>query len=345
MDHNIKSKPVVSGAIKPERIEEIEQVTDRIFGARPTRVAIPGGKSRPVYIIEIEGRPYVVAKRSNKYDAKVEAAVLKGLTTSDLVPGFIGKHGRWIAQEFIPGKRLPVLIDEAKNEVERKTLAELGIKSLLAIQHAADAARLRRSVPRLGVVKGWVEGRIHKVDEISEALAINPPSLNRTAIAQIYDVSQTDFVKWDARPGNALVDGPNVRWFDWEDCGRRNRIDDLVCFMADEWTNLDADTEDALIKDYLPSFSRALGAEWSERYFYVAGCLQILYRLSLATNYYHRDGEWWDRKYCLDGDKVGVTAQEVGRLTRRLERWSQRVEIMLPFCSWAQQVRSELNIK
>lgn len=345
MDHNIKSKPIVSGVMKPERIEEIEQVTDRIFGARPTRVAIPGGKSRPVYIIEIEGRPYVVAKRGNKYDAKVEAAVLKGLTASELVPGFIGKHGRWIAQEFIPGKRLPVLIDEAKNEEDRKSLTELGLKSLLAVQHAADAARLRRSVPRLGIVKGWVEGRIQKVDEISEALTIDTPPLNRTAIAQIYDVSQTDFIKWDARPGNALVDGSNVRWFDWEDCGRRNRIDDLVCFMADEWTNLETDTEDALIKDFLPLFRRAQGAEWSQNYFYVAGCLQILYRLSLATNYFHRDGKWWDREYCLHGDKVGVTSQEVGRLTHRLARWSQRVEIMSPLGSWAQQVRSELKIE
>jgi hypothetical protein len=345
MDFEKAAKLVTAAPIKPEVILEIEDVTDRIFNARPTRVAIPGGKSRPVYIVEIDGRPYVIAKRSDKHDAKVEAAVLKGLTQSKLVPGYIGTHGRWIVQEFIPGKRLPVLIDEAADETERKALAELGLNSLLQVQEAADAARLRRSVPRLGVVSGWIDGRISKVDRISNTLNIDMPLLNRTLIKQIYDVSQTDFIKWDARPGNALVHDGHVKWFDWEDCGRRNRIDDLVCFLADEWMALSPETENELIDTFLPAFSRSQDPTASARYFYVAGCLQILFRLGLAINYYDRDGEWWDRAYCLQGDKVGVTPQELSRLTHRLGRWSQKVDVLMPLVAWATDIRMSLKIK
>lgn len=339
-----KLKTPKSKVIKPERVAEIEAITRKVFDIPPTRVALPGGTSRPVYIIDMAGKPYVIAKRDNKYDAKVEAIVLKALSPSGHVPEFIARQGKWIIQEFIDGTRLPIIIDEEADMSTRVKYVSQGLDSLLDIQDIARRLRLEQKVPRLGVVEKWIPRRIGAVDEISSMLNINGPDLQRRAIGNIYNYKQTDFVKWDSRPGNALRKDNKTIWFDWEDCGRRCRLDDLVCYLSDEWTNISAEAEGSLIEKYLPLFWRDSSDERATHYFYVAGCLQILFRLRLAVRYYDRDSKWWDRDYCLAGDKVGVTPGEVLRLCERLMRWSRQDEILHPFGPWAREVLSVLQI-
>jgi len=293
--------------LNDKRADEIESLTRRIFDTTPTRVAFPGGKSRSVFMAEIDGKTYAFAKRGNKYDAKVESIVLKALSPSGLVPAFIARNGKWVVQQCLFGKRLPILLDENENSTERTLMVAQALDGLVEIQRLAHQARLQTKVPRLGVVDNWIENRIGYVDKISGLLDINAPQLNRKAIKIMFDVRQSDFVKWDARPGNALVEDGHYRWFDWEDCGKRCSMDDLVCLLSDEWTNVESKDEAKL-------------------------------------EYRTRDGKWWDRDQCLKGDKVGVTAREVTRLCDRMIDWSQNLEMLKPYADWATDVKRVLGL-
>lgn len=330
--------------VDEKRADEIENLTRRIFDTVPTRIAFPGGKSRSVFIAEIKGETYAFAKRGNKFDAKVESSVLKALSPSGLVPAFIARNGKWVVQQCLFGKRLPILIDEQSDLSERVTMVSDALESLYQIQQIAHRARLQSKVPRLGVVDGWIDHRIGAVDKISKLLHISPPILQRKAIKNIFDVRQTDFVKWDARPGNALVENGQYRWFDWEDCGKRCALDDLVCFISDEWTNIDAKSEVVILNEFIPKFGKRMPADKALQYFFVAGCLQLSFRLKLAVEYRTRDNKWWDREHCLKGDKVGVTASEVTRLCDRMINWAENLEILKPYADWAETVKKSLNL-
>ena len=333
-----------SDVLDDGRLGEIEKLTRKVFGQSPDRVAFPGGTHRTAFIADIGGKMYVLAKRGNKHDARLEAIVLKTLAKTGHTPEFIALQGRWLVQQCIPGPRLPVVLDQVENMEEREKLLSDALHSLVVLHNAAHEERLQHRVPKIGVVKNWLDNRIRETDTVSDLLGIAKPELNRSAIADALKASHKDFVKWDARPGNALVHNDVHYWFDWEDCGRGRALDDLTCVLSDEWSLIDAAGEDRLIEKFLSAFRRDYSEDEAYRYLMISGLVQISFRLRLAIKYKLEDNNWWSRSKCLAGDKVGVTPQEVGRLCERGTRWAKRVGLLLPYVDWIDQVSERLEL-
>ena len=327
-----------------ERRAEVERLAHRIWGRAPERVAFPGGKSRSAFIADMGGdAPVVVAKRDSERDAQLEATVLKGLASSGSTPLFVARDGVWLVQECVAGTRLPILLDQEPGAVERRL--DDALDGLVAIREAAAESGLVHRVPKLGVRRGWFRARIREMHDAADTLGVARPVLDEQALTAVLDVRHRDFVKWDARPGNALVrpDGRTV-WFDWEDCGRHDPMDDLVCLLADEWTPLDAAAETRLLDRHLPRFAGRRSADEACRDHAVMALVQIGFRLRLAAGYWAKRERWWDRDHCLQGDKVGVTANEVANLVAKGRRTAEGHALTRPYLPFLDAVEERLEL-
>ncbi|MEM7299914.1 MAG: hypothetical protein AAF468_02430 [Pseudomonadota bacterium] len=340
----IRTGPKSSDFVQGDKIAEIERLTRDVFDATPNRVAFPGGAHRSAFIVDIADGLYVIAQRENANDAQLEGIVLKTLSPTGHVPEFVAHRGAWLIQQCVPGQRLPILIDEAVTSEQRLTLATQALDALATICEAAHSASLQHRTPRLGVRPGWLQDRIMLPGSVSRRLDIAPPEIDPREIHKVMDVKHRHFIKWDSRPGNALFQDGRMVWFDWEDAGRRHAIDDLVCFFADEWLQLDIDDEDRLIDHMLERFAPNQKPDSAMHYFHVAGLVQIGFRLQLAVKYWSRESEWWDRQMCLSGDKVGVTPEEVTRLVRRGLRWSDRQQMLKGYQPWLRNIAAKLDL-
>jgi hypothetical protein len=99
--------------------------------------------------------------------------------------------------------------------------------------------------------------------------------------------------------------------------------------------------EPELLADYLAEFTGDdPAAAWD--YLMTFGTLHMCVRLSLILSR-KEDGDWWDRDYCLGGDKIGVTLPEALTLARRAARWSAASTLLAPLSPWFNDVASRMQ--
>ncbi|MEE9314771.1 MAG: phosphotransferase [Rhizobiaceae bacterium] len=315
-----------------------------IFGRLPERVAFPGGPSRSAFVVDMGDAAFIFAKRKSVGDARLEADVLQSLGETGYVPKLRAVRKRWVVQECLLGHRLPVLLDQMDAMEERKETVTKALNSLLHIQEAAMADGLQHRVPEIGIAKDWVWNRTGAAKRMSNQIGIQEPALDRQWLTKCMDVERTEFIKWDARPGNALVDGERAYWFDWEDCGRGIALNDLAFVLCDEWMNLDAAAQTSLEQHFLPLFNRTKSPDEGYEYLRVFGVTHTVIRLRMALKYRIKDGRWWDRQKCLAGDKVGVTESETSRLISRGKRLANDVPQLRPYIAWFDEIAAYFDI-
>jgi len=231
-----------------------------------------------------------------------------------------------------------VILDQMTSMKERGKIVSRALESLLHLQEAAMAGGLHRRVPAIGAANNWSWNRTGAAKRMSKQIGIAAPELDRKWLAGKLDVKHSDFIKWDARPGNAMVDGEMVRWFDWEDCGRGCTLNDLAFVLCDEWSCLDGETELKIEKHFLPLFSKFESLDEGQEYLRLFGMTHTVLRLRMALKFRIRDGKWWSRDMCLAGDKVGVTSTETARLVARGKRLADDVAQLRPYINWLDEV-------
>ncbi|MEP0944442.1 MAG: phosphotransferase [Rhizobiaceae bacterium] len=333
-----------SDVFDEERTAQVSRLSDKVFGRPPNRVAFPGGQSRSAFIADMGDAPYVFAKREDRDDAQLEGIVLRTLGDSGYVPRLKAIVDNWVVQEFIAGERLPVVMDAEPSFAEREKLVAASLESLVHIHEQAHAQNLQHRVPKIGTVDNWLWDRTGAAKRISKTLNIAPPELDREKLVQRMTVKRDEFIKWDARPGNAMVTANKILWFDWEDCGRSKALDDLAFVLCDEWLDVGIDGEWRLLDTYFPFFNRSLSPHHGRHYLRLFGVVHMILRIRMAQKLYSRRNEWWDREYCLKGDKVGVTPTEMARLVNRAKRWSDGVDELKPIPAWLDSLADRLNL-
>ena len=328
-----------------ERTERVREISLRFFGRLPKRVAFPGGKSRSAFVVDMGDGVYIFADRKKVPAAQLEGIVLKSLGPSGQVPKLVGVHSHWVVQECMIGERMPVVLDGYDSMDDKEALNVSAIESLITLHDQAADSNLSYRVPKLGQTEGWLKGRIDAIAEISKAIDVPTPLIDRKKLYYKMDVKRDEFVKWDARPGNALVTPDGVSWFDWEDCGRSKSIDDLAFLLLDEWNSIDEATESRLLDKYLPTFCRSQSLDEGSEYFRTFGVTHCVGRLKRSLRLRARKNKWWDRDHCLQADKVGVTPEETGRLLTRIRRYSDGVSVLKPLPAWVERIAEKYAIE
>ena len=296
----------------------------------PVRIEYPGGASRCSVRAVVEKNSYIVTRRKSAPRAALEAGVLRELRAAGApVPQVIAFDGEWLIQEDLGERRLSAALG-AGDVRSAGTWVARAAAALLLCQRAADKAALAQRVAPIGATPEWLTGLLSTPGRVAAQLDLPDPDIGALITPGQMAPRQYSFVKWDARPGNALrvEDGANdggVGWVDWEHCGARDALDDLAWLLCDEYMPDDAELEAALLKRFLPLFAIQSQRSPEDALVYLSrfGSLHSCMRLSLVLKH-KGEGAWWDPEVCERTDRVGVTAQGARRLCKRGARWSRR---------------------
>ena len=322
----------------------LSRATETLLNTQVVGVEYPGGKSRESYrMLLADGLSVIATRRTSLQLARREVSTLSALNLHDApVPRLLGtNHSQILIQEELIGQRLSEALKDADAE-RYSELIDSALTSLVAIHEAASAEQLEGKVDALGEEEGWIHGLLRRPGVIGEYLDNPAPELDSATLTALLRIRQPRFIKWDARPGNALVtDTGVVKWFDWEHAGKRNRLDDMAWVMGDEYLPDHPEAERSLIDKFLPLFSDGADANVAYDYLMAYGSFHIVVRIGLILKYM-TDG-WWDIDKCIQEDKVGVSLECATRLCQRGARWSAECELTAPLSDWF--VASERKIR
>lgn len=299
--------------------DEIASICRAILGADPAGVTYPGGQDRKTVVATVAGREVVVTKRSSGSRASLEALVLRTLGGESGVPELLGHRGQFVLQSKLQGQRLSEAL-ELGELARRKSLLVSAGTVLIELQSKANASTLLDRAPKIGVRDGWQRDFARTPERLAELIGVQDFEVDIDPIVEVLEVRLPSFVKWDSRPGNALVDtSGQVGWFDWEHCGVASAEDDLVWLLADEWSPNVPEAEFELLK--LLAETREVEFNALVERFHTKAVLHSMIRLGLIFRR-KGDGPWWSAKSSLENDRVGVSLAHVRRVVARADRWA-----------------------
>ena len=309
--------------------------SEKLLVTKVQSVEYPGGRSRKsCCLVLADNRNVIATRRRSRERAITEHKIMTELAAHEVaIPKVVAFDGRLLLQEKIEGQRLSEALHDAQDySVEQ--LLDTALQNLAAIQQAGSACGLERNLPCLGDSQDWIIQLLRRPAVIGRHLGIKPKRPQLDQLVELLQVRDPRFIKWDARPGNALVqENGNVVWFDWEHCGTRNRLDDMVWLLADEYVPNDKDIEERFLKKHIVNFADQLSIDEARAYFYAYGIFHMVMRLALILDNKGK-GDWWSLDYCLKGDKVGITLQTAQRLCLRAARWAEKSELTEALQPW-----------
>ena len=269
--------------------------------------------------------PVIVSFRPKHNRAETERAVLKELAPKGaLIPRLLASDGKkMLIQEEITGERLSEAM-HGQDESRVEQLLDAALTSLADTHRMGSESGFDTSLATLGDSFEWLVGLLDRPAVIGNFLKVPAPQPNLKELESLLAVRKPRFIKWDSRPGNAMVrEDDKVYWFDWEHCGARNRLDDMAWLLADEYVPDYPAAEERLIKKHVANFADDLSVDEARQYLSAYGVFHSSVRLGLICKY-KTQGDWWGQDYCLKHDKVGITWESMLRVCDRGARWAKQ---------------------
>lgn len=323
--------------------DEVKSICADLLCTKVDDIEFPGGSSRESVRVRIAGKGLIVTRRKKLQRARLESGVLRILNQHNApVPHLIAYRGNYLIQQDVGSNRLTQRLSTA-NKKDVLTLLESALASLLAIHKVGKNSEPLQSITTLGKDPQWLGSFVRSAERLGSRLNLPAPVLAFDKLAMLLHVDQPCFIKWDARPGNAVVrESGKVIWIDWEHCGKRHPLDDVAWLLSDEYTPHLEELEDALIAKILPSFAHGYSQSRAQEYLSVYGTMHACIRLAMIRRYQEKNG-WWDYAYCLEFDKVGVVLELAIRVCERASRWSQNSALTRSLSPWFEDLIPLLN--
>lgn len=323
--------------------KNVKSICSSLLNADMDEIEFPGGSSRESVRAIIGGKGLIVTHRKNLQRAQLESGVLKILNQHHApVPHLIACKNNYLIQQDVGRERLSERLRSA-DETEVSRLLGASLDSLCAIHEIGKQSDALQSIVVLGQKLRWLQTFVGSAERLGSQLKISAPTLQVEKIVKMLEIKHPTLIKWDARPGNAIVhESGKVIWIDWEHCGKRHPLDDVAWLLTDEYTPDVGDVENELISSITPSFVNGFSEQRAQEYLAVYGTLHSCIRLGLILRYQAKKG-WWDYDYCLKFDKVGVVQELAQRVARRAARWAQRSALTKDLSPWFDEVSLMLS--
>jgi len=320
--------------------DEAAAACERLLGQKATNVDWPASRSRRSVRVHLEELTVIATRRKRRERSMLEANVLKTLHEHGAaVPAVHAYDGAWLIQEYLAGARLPHVLMECDPARAHELLASAA-SELARIHRIGAETGLHEKVVRLGTADSWLRDLIDTPNRIGEALGVPVPDLDLDGLVALLRAGEPCFLKWDARPGNAVVrDDGTIGWFDWEHCGARNALDDFAWLLADEYVPRVSGLADIAVANAPAGMDPAA----ARAYFLTYATFHTAVRLALVVHY-KEDGDWWDEAMCLAEDKVRVTAAGAELLCARGAEFAAGTDRTAPLAPWFGAVAARLGV-
>ncbi len=301
--------------------QQIADAAYQIFGTHVEKMTAPGGRKRASIRVHLPDRTVIATYRPASRRRDMELRVLRRLSEEGAgVPKLLGVHDNILFQSDAGSRRLTSELVRCRNE-DLEHLVTRTYESLWEIKAAARRSGLVADVPPVATGLEWLRDFTHEARNLSSRLAIRSPRLKLAPLAQSLVTLPVEFIKWDARPGNASVqDDGSIVWFDWEHAGRRRGVEDFAFLLGDEFWTLPPTKSLSLFARSCPHDPDTL-VPLLRRF----STMQIVQRISLIESQQRKHG--WNREdRARRYDRIG-TAPE---LLRRLRDHGVEMALMDP---------------
>jgi hypothetical protein len=333
------------GALDPLLAARYDHLTRTYLGQRTVGAEYPGGRRREAWRLLLEdGSSVIAVRRDNPMRADLEANVLATLALHGApVPRTLAYSGLILLQEDVGRMRASdVLQKKSTDAAAYRTKMSKLIDSLFAVYEAADAGGLSQRTPVIGRTPEWVTELIDRTALIANHTGVPSPRPDVERMQILFRVFDPEFVKWDARPGNAILrpDG-GLCWIDWEHCGARHRLDDLAWLLADETVPSFPAEEMALVEEALPRYANGPLGPYAREYLFTFGVCHMAVRL--ARILVNKVGVEWDDEHDIrETDQERVRLSDAQRLCQRASRWAREARAVKPLARWFDAVAKAL---
>ncbi len=327
-----------------ERAGQAVRACSDLLGAQAIGWENPGGQNRKSTRLFLDGRQVIATLRSSAERADLEAAVLRRLHAQGAcVPAVLAYDGRWLLQEDLPGERLSRALRRVGKE-EAFALQDTALASLQAIHKAAERAGLAPLCFRIGSQPDWITDLSATPERLGAFLGLPAPACDSAAVARILTRTPTSFVKWDARPPNAVVSPQGeIGWFDWEHCGTRNRLDDLVWFLGDDSIIDRPGDELRLLNRWVPRYDEGGYPAGPADYMMTMGALHCVVRLANQVSSASRAQNPGDWRTALAGRGPDTLSGSGMSMARRGLRWAEKSSALQPLAPWLRAIRERFS--
>jgi len=320
--------------------QDAQQACRELLNSRVERASYPTGLRTRSIRLHLKGQRSVIAtRRKTPARAKLEVRVLEELgARGALVPKVLAFNGQLLFQEDLGSKRLSTALKRA-NRAEGERLLDSAITSLAETQATAQAAGLERFVVTLGQREDWRRAFISHSQDLGRFLRSPAPDLPVGKLVERLRVSKPSFIKWDARPPNAIVmEGGKVAWIDWEHCGCRNRLDDLAWLFGDQTVPEWPDVEERLLDRHLPAFLDGMDPQDARDYLAVYGTFHMCIRLGKILNKQNRGGleDWAGVRSA--GEVAANALKDARKTSLRASRWAAKSPLTADLSPWLLEV-------
>jgi hypothetical protein len=303
------------------------------FGEDVERISAPGGRSRDSVRVTLTNRSIIATQRPTRRAFEMERALLERLSQAGgPVPRFLGHQGTLLFQEDAGRQRLSVQLAKAPLSRARE-IAQGAFESLWHLKSVASETGLTQNLPVLALSNDWLTPFCNMPATLSRTLDLAPPQLDIEALVGAVVLPPDQFVKWDARSGNAALNPTGrVIWFDWEHAGRRGGAEDFAFLAGDEFWPLGADATLELFARTGPGVTPTM-----MRFLTCFTTLQITQRLEMILGRVQRKG-WTDADRALRYDKIGAAPEMLERLGAHGADWASRDSRVKPLVEWFQRI-------
>lgn len=323
-------------------VRQLSRICERALGSAIAKAEFPGGIYRESSVITLEdGRIVVATRRDEPANAAIEHEALRRLAEVNApTPRPLYWNGALLLQEYAPGPRLAQAI-AAEPDTAGPLIAD-AMTSLALLHDRGSAAGMDSFGPLLGTSSEWIEALIARPDVVGEFLGVKAPKLDVDTLCEQFFCLYPRFVKWDARPGNAIaLEGGGVAWFDLEHSGAGCRLNDLIWLLGDETIPDDPRMEEALLDAAIPSFADGRSDDEARAFFYAFGVFHCAVRLGAMLRL-KGDEPWGKFESFIVRDGLVVTLEHARRLCKRGARWADHAQETRSLVAWYEKVSRAL---
>lgn len=309
-------------------VQKMVRVAEAHLGERVLKVRAPGGRNRGSLLLELADRSVYVSRRESDGRTRLEADVLGALSPeTDLVPQFLGIRDGLAFQSDLGSDRISLNVRKLEPDGQYD-LAYRAVRSLFEIHAAARRVDLHNKTPQLGASRDWVAALVGDAHALPGHIGHQSVRFDEDAVIEFIGTPRRQFVKWDARSGNAVVDvAGTVRWFDFEYAGTRHGAEEFAWLIGDEVWPVPAETMMSVIEEAFEDPELTWPAY--RRYIEVFTVFHAVQRLNGILAGITEKG-WMDFNTVLRKDKIGRNPHFVCNLARNAAWMADRNAMTAP---------------